>query len=493
MANEEQLALLKQSIGDWNNWRSKNQDVLIDLCGANLSVTRLQWANLSKSQLQGANLNKSRLQRANLQEADLSGAQLQEAILSLAILSLANLSDANLSDADLSDANLSGADLSDANLNRANLSRINLRRATLRRANLENTDLENADLSDADFRGADLSGANLKWAYLSDANLSGADLSDANLENAHLSGADLSGAHLSRANFSGAHLSGADLSGADLSGANLESANLESANLESANLESANLRGAFLKGADIKGVNLKGVDLERAYFQGSAPRGLSLTETRQYAYPEIAPESRNFEISLLCPKRLAKGKNTNIKVQIYLTEFRQAVQAIIDSQSIESNENRFCIELESGKTVDVGIDSQALSIKRNDIRKMLSNQKINEVNFDVTPMDICLPGMQNAILYIKDAESGVELDSYNFSVFVDDYAFDHISKPQVSYVSSLITGAGATVIFTLTFLQQVDKTLGATAGAAAAAISTFCGVVPTRLYNQNSSQKLSNS
>ena len=468
MANEEQLALLKQSIGDWNNWRSKNQDVLIDLCGANLSVTRLQWANLSKSQLQGANLNKSRLQRANLQEADLSGAQLQEAILSLAILSLANLSDANLSDADLSDANLSGADLSDANLNRANLSRINLRRATLRRANLENTDLENADLSDADFRGADLSGANLKWAYLSDANLSGADLSDANLENAHLSGADLSGA-------------------------NLESANLESANLESANLESANLRGAFLKGADIKGVNLKGVDLERAYFQGSAPRGLSLTETRQYAYPEIAPESRNFEISLLCPKRLAKGKNTNIKVQIYLTEFRQAVQAIIDSQSIESNENRFCIELESGKTVDVGIDSQALSIKRNDIRKMLSNQKINEVNFDVTPMDICLPGMQNAILYIKDAESGVELDSYNFSVFVDDYAFDHISKPQVSYVSSLITGAGATVIFTLTILQQVDKTLGATAGAAAAAISTFCGVVPTRLYNQNSSQKLSNS
>jgi hypothetical protein len=424
MASEEQLALLKQGIGDWNTWRSENRDELIDL---------------------------------------------------------------------------SGADLEGANLEGANLRGANLRGANLEGANLEGANLEGANLEGANLRGADLKGANLKWAYLK--------------------GADLKWAYLPVAP--------------------------SSAPLPVAPSPYAPSPAPLPVTPDPLPIGPPKEPLPIAYPEGSIlinPAPLPLTPepdspvktSRPESYPitpgplpitpgplpitpgplpitpgplPITPgplpvtppltdlertELQNFEISLLSPKRLAKGKTTNIRVQIYLPEFREAVQAIINSQPIESNENRFPSELKAGITIDIGIDSQALSIKRNDIRKTISNQKINVVNLDVTPIDSCLPGLQNAILYIKEAETGVELESYNFSVFVDDYAFDHISKPRVGYALSLITTAGAIVMFALAFFEQVDKTFGNAAGVAATTIATFCGVVPTRLYNQNSSQKLGN-
>ncbi|MCP4143638.1 MAG: pentapeptide repeat-containing protein, partial [Chloroflexi bacterium] len=36
MANEEQLAILKQGVDVWNQWREKYPDVVIDLKEANL-------------------------------------------------------------------------------------------------------------------------------------------------------------------------------------------------------------------------------------------------------------------------------------------------------------------------------------------------------------------------------------------------------------------------------------------------------------------------
>lgn len=198
-----------------------------------------------------------------------------------------------------------------------------------------------------------------------------------------------------------------------------------------------------------------------------------------------------FEISLLKPKHFAKGKTSNIKVQIYLPEYRNKVQKIIDLQEIESTEDKFSSAIRPYSTVKIGLDSQAFSIGRNDILKELKGEILNAVDFDVTPLESCLPGIQNAILYLKDAETDVELESFNFSLFIDDYAFDHISKPKVSYFCSLVTGIGAVAIFVLTFLQQVDATLGSTAGTAAAAAATFLSTQPTRLYNRQSVNKLS--
>jgi len=140
MANPEHLAILKQGVGVWNEWREENPDIIPDL---------------TEADLRGANLSDADLRDANLSNADLSG------ILCGADLSRADLRGANLYIADLCGANLSGS---------------NLRGADLRGADLRGADLSGSNLSGANLRVADLRGADLRGANLSEANLSGANL-----------------------------------------------------------------------------------------------------------------------------------------------------------------------------------------------------------------------------------------------------------------------------------------------------------------------------
>ena len=84
MANEEQLAILKQGVEAWNKWREDNPDVKIDLAGAKLSGAYLSGAKLRNADLRGANLSRADLSRAKLSRANISGADLRWAILSKA-------------------------------------------------------------------------------------------------------------------------------------------------------------------------------------------------------------------------------------------------------------------------------------------------------------------------------------------------------------------------------------------------------------------------
>ncbi len=237
MANQEHLALFKQSIDAWNQWRTNNTQIRPDLSGANLIGVDLKMSNLI-----GANLSKADLSSANLIGADLMGA---------------DLSGTNLIRAILIGADLLGANLSEANLSEANLSEVNL--------------------SEANLTGATLNGANLRRAPLSGANLSGA-----NFSGAYLSGANLSGANLSGANFSGTFLSGANLSGANLSGANLSGAKLSGANLERTVALDTNFNKAIFTGACLEewqtnsATNLSNVICEYVYLlQGQQSRSPS--------------------------------------------------------------------------------------------------------------------------------------------------------------------------------------------------------------------------
>ena len=124
MANDEHLALLKQGVTAWNEWRKANPNIRPDL----------RWANFSEAALHGANLSGARLFHANLREADLSAANLREADLSEAFLTEANLREANLSGADLQEAilvntDLTGADLTDCHIHGVSAWGVKLERA----------------------------------------------------------------------------------------------------------------------------------------------------------------------------------------------------------------------------------------------------------------------------------------------------------------------------------------------------------------------------
>jgi len=132
MANEEQLSILRQGKGVWNEWRDKNPNVDIDL----------NLAYLRRENLDNFNLSNVNLEAANLKEAFLTGADLREAKLASTNLEGADLWNAKLTGADLRKTHLSGASLDDADLRGADL-----RGAILLGASLVRTSVEGAKLS----------------------------------------------------------------------------------------------------------------------------------------------------------------------------------------------------------------------------------------------------------------------------------------------------------------------------------------------------------
>jgi hypothetical protein len=173
MANEEQLARLKQGVADWNAWRRENASIQIDLSSAYLSEADLSGALLMEANLMGAYLTGANLNGANLTGAYLNGA---------------HLIGAHLMEADLKGALLSGADLTDAQLNGANLTDAQFIGAQLARADLTGAHLMGAHLSEARFIWANLSGANLSGAYLTRAQLVATNLTGANLTGCRIYG-----------------------------------------------------------------------------------------------------------------------------------------------------------------------------------------------------------------------------------------------------------------------------------------------------------------
>jgi uncharacterized protein YjbI with pentapeptide repeats len=191
MADEQQLAILRQGSDAWNAWREQNPDVQVDLSaavlpgqdlsGANLSAANLSNAELAEADLSGANLSKANLYRASLYKANLYEANLHEANLHEAYVSEAYLANADLSGADLPEADLSGATLTGATFTGANFAR---------------ADLSSANLSGANFPGANLFNANLRRADLTGANLTGADLGQTMLVGTDFTNAVLPGCHV---------------------------------------------------------------------------------------------------------------------------------------------------------------------------------------------------------------------------------------------------------------------------------------------------------
>src|ERR1041385_1875212 len=139
MANAEHLENLQQGREHWNQWRSRNPELRIDLTSAYLSETSLEWAepmpppsltvaDFSRFDLTNAVLSYTILKGANLREAKLAGADLRGSNLRRADLRGADLRGVKLFHSNLTLANLSGADLTGATFWETVLARVNFSR-----------------------------------------------------------------------------------------------------------------------------------------------------------------------------------------------------------------------------------------------------------------------------------------------------------------------------------------------------------------------------
>jgi len=164
MANEEQLAILRQGVEVWNKWREENPDAEIDLGGVALFETNLVGVNLSDANLEGAELfdtdfSEADLRRANLRNADLSNAWFHR-------------------------ANLKGAILMDVDFWQTDLYEANLSECDLRGAQIVNTHLQKTDFSQADLSGASISTGDIEQANFSKCQMGLTIFSDTNLSKA---------------------------------------------------------------------------------------------------------------------------------------------------------------------------------------------------------------------------------------------------------------------------------------------------------------------
>ncbi len=121
MANEEQLAILKQGVDVWNQWRKKNPDTEIDLRDADLGggynlsqMTDFRGINFSQIDASGANLSNVRFDNADLSNAKFNGTNFWASHLNQVDFSNSEMQKANFDDASLENCVFGNNDLSTA-------------------------------------------------------------------------------------------------------------------------------------------------------------------------------------------------------------------------------------------------------------------------------------------------------------------------------------------------------------------------------------------
>lgn len=152
MANPDHLAILKQGVKVWNEWREDNPLLGPDLSGADLSGLDLSGLDPRMPHLRG-------VFRPDIPEAYLIGVYITYWFSKGVDLTRTNLHGANLKSANLHGANLHGADLRATNLTQAVLTHSILTEVNLSGANLDRAILFRASLARANLSGADMRGA----------------------------------------------------------------------------------------------------------------------------------------------------------------------------------------------------------------------------------------------------------------------------------------------------------------------------------------------
>ncbi|TVL98064.1 MAG: hypothetical protein CV087_21690 [Candidatus Brocadia sp. WS118] len=180
---------------------------------------------------------------------------------------------------------------------------------------------------------------------------------------------------------------------------------------------------------------------------------------------------RYFKISIGHPKLISKRYEAPFVVQLYFEELaddvKKKIEEIVGENFAESIYNT---ELKFGQVVKIKLFSPDITFSEPIVKKLDSS--LNTMIFLGKPLDTCQPCIHKIVISITDNKTGIEYQAETISVKVVDFAFDHVSRPLLSKVSTVILGASSFVMFILTLLAQIDKTLGYTSGTAAFVLGT---------------------
>lgn len=183
--------------------------------------------------------------------------------------------------------------------------------------------------------------------------------------------------------------------------------------------------------------------------------------------------SPRLDISLAHPKFLSKRFTAPFIVRLYPPNKRNEVLIELkhDLHEWGLTEKIYSSDLVSGLAVTVKLTSQKITFS-DAVAKKLENT-VNTISFTAKPDDDCHPGPHSILLSITDKETSFEYESIALKVHVKDFAFDHISRPFLSNITSIVLGLGSLTTFILTSLGQIDATFGVASGTVAGGLAAF--------------------
>lgn len=228
---------------------------------------------------------------------------------------------------------------------------------------------------------------------------------------------------------------------------------------------------------------LMGVGVLVAYFVTTKKLRKSLKKTTDKELP-TPKKLRHFRISIAHPKFLSKRFESSFLFQVYTPDDRIRVTKNITD---EFNQQEMAEHIQEssigfGQLITVKFFSPEFVFSE-PVTKLVTN-KVSKIVYLGKPKDDCTPGLHRILVSVLDTKTNHEFESLTVSVQVVDFAFDHISRPMLSRVSAVVLGISSFAMYILTFLEQIDKTVGLTSGTAAGVLALGIYVSFYNLYQR---------
>ena len=195
----------------------------------------------------------------------------------------------------------------------------------------------------------------------------------------------------------------------------------------------------------------------------------------------------NYRVSISFPRLFSKRFDSVFLFQLYLPEHRSRVSKNIKAQFLDEPRIEFTDQsiIKIGQKIQVEFYNPHFDFSKAVVK--IIDGTLTKIIFLGTPKDTCPSGRRNVRVSISNAENQQEIESFNVVVQVVDFAFDHISRPFLSKVSTIILAVGSFAMYILTFLEQIDKTIGLTSGTAAGILAIGIYASFYNLYQRISS------
>jgi hypothetical protein len=195
---------------------------------------------------------------------------------------------------------------------------------------------------------------------------------------------------------------------------------------------------------------------------------------------KLLDSKKGFNISVACPTLLSKKFESTFLLQLFLAReyarVKYNIKAEFHDQEISQHISQS--ELKKGEKIMIKLFHPDFYFS-DAVTKIIDNP-LTTFTYLGKPKDNCEPGTHKILVSISDSETGEELESFTFTVKIVDFVFGKISRPLLSRVTALVLGIGSFTMFMLTFLEQIDKTIGLTSGTAAGVLTV---AISASLYN----------